>query len=309
MPRDIARLGFIRSIRSNGGIGSCNGKAGCDGTSWIFADSSGAARSWCDAAPLCGKEPPHERRPPPPSILLGQHNGEDSARCPGRVGGVFGASEPYLPAARVDRLRVVETACKTTLSALLFIRSGSRVGLTLRIERRVDMASSPRKKWLSAALEYIPPGSSCNFAPPGNRAARSRSTSCASSRSAARRRERCAAGPDAGGVEGGPGDYIPLGDKVILANPQAWNPFLNATEIEVTGRDKGRVSLDNGYGNHGEPIVRRRNKVAKVVEIDFAGCKLLAESALAQEMRARYRLVGCDRESSRSPRKGRRPAR
>jgi CubicO group peptidase (beta-lactamase class C family) len=109
--------------------------------------------------------------------------------------------------------------------------------------------------------------------------------------------------------QGGPGDYIPLGDKVILANPQAWNPFLNATEIEVTGRDRARVSLDNGYGNHGEPIVRRRNKAGKVVEIDFAGYKLLPESALAQEMRARYQLVGPDRESSGSLREGRRAAR
>jgi len=38
----------------------------------------------------------------------------------------------------------------------------------------------------------------------------------------------------------------------------------NATEIEVTGRDRARFSLDNGYGNHGESIVRRRNKAGKV---------------------------------------------
>jgi len=75
------------------------------------------------------------------------------------------------------------------------------------------------------------------------------------------------------------------------------------------GRDKGRISLDSGYGNHGEPIVRRRNKAGKVVEIDFAGAKLLPEDALAQEMRARYRLVGSDHVKRPSPKKKRRPAR
>jgi hypothetical protein len=35
-------------------------------------------------------------------------------------------------------------------------------------------------------------------------------------------------------------------------------------------RDKGRVSLDNGYGNQGEAILRRCNKSGKVSEINFA---------------------------------------
>jgi CubicO group peptidase (beta-lactamase class C family) len=106
----------------------------------------------------------------------------------------------------------------------------------------------------------------------------------------------------------GPGDFVPLGNKVIVANPQAWNPFLKATEIEVTSRDRGRVSLDNGYGDHGEPVVRRRNKAGTVVEIQFAGAKLLPESALAAEMRARYQVVGSEQAKRASPKKGRREA-
>jgi hypothetical protein len=108
--------------------------------------------------------------------------------------------------------------------------------------------------------------------------------------------------------QGGPGDYIPAGNKVVVADPQAWNPFLNATEIEVTGRDNGRVSLDNGYGNQGEAILRRR-KAGKVVEINFAGYKLLPEAAVAAEMRKRYRLVGSTGASRASARKPRRSAR
>ena len=105
---------------------------------------------------------------------------------------------------------------------------------------------------------------------------------------------------------GGPDDFIPLGDKVHVANPQAWNPFLNATEIEVTGRDKGRVSLDNGYGNQGEAVTRSRNKAGKVTEIIYAGYRLLPEEAIAKEVRKRYRLVGSTHAGEASPKKRRR---
>ena len=106
--------------------------------------------------------------------------------------------------------------------------------------------------------------------------------------------------------QGGPDDYIPLGNRVLVANPQALNPFLNATEIEVTGHDKGRVSLDNGYGNQGEAVLRRRDKAGKVVEINFAGYKLLPEAAVAAEIRRRYRLAGSGRAIQASPKKRRR---
>jgi hypothetical protein len=106
--------------------------------------------------------------------------------------------------------------------------------------------------------------------------------------------------------QGGPDDYIPLGNRVLIANPQAWNPFLNATEIEVTGRDKGRVSLDDGYGNQGEAVLRRRDQAGKVTEINFAGYRLLPEAEIAKEVRKRYRLVGSNRASQASPKKRRR---
>lgn len=86
---------------------------------------------------------------------------------------------------------------------------------------------------------------------------------------------------------GGPGDHIPMGDKVVVANPQWWNPFLNATEIDVRGRDEGRVSLDNGYGNQGEAVKRIRDKGGKVAAIWFAGAKLLPEAKVAAELRER----------------------
>jgi CubicO group peptidase (beta-lactamase class C family) len=105
---------------------------------------------------------------------------------------------------------------------------------------------------------------------------------------------------------GGPDDHIPLGNKVLVANPQTWTPFLNAAEIEVTGRDKGRVSLDNGYGNQGEAVTRRRNKTGKVTEILYAGYRLLPEEAIAKEVRKRYRLVGSGDGGEATPKKRRR---
>ena len=105
---------------------------------------------------------------------------------------------------------------------------------------------------------------------------------------------------------GGPDDHIPLGNKVLVANPQTWAPLLNAAEIEVTGRDKGLVSLDNGYGNQGEAVTRRRNKSGKVIEMIYAGYRLLPEEAIAKEVRKRYQLIGSGQAAEASPKKRRR---
>jgi CubicO group peptidase (beta-lactamase class C family) len=83
-------------------------------------------------------------------------------------------------------------------------------------------------------------------------------------------------------------DLVPMGNLVIGGNPHAINPFLDATEIEVTGRDTGRVSLAGGYGSHGEAVHRTRNKAGAVTEIWFAGGKATPEKAVAAEMERRY---------------------
>jgi len=88
-----------------------------------------------------------------------------------------------------------------------------------------------------------------------------------------------------------------MGNLVIAGNPHAFNPFLDSSEIEVTGRDTGRISLAAGYASHGEAVRRTRNKAGKVTEVWFAGSKVRPEKAVAAEMERRY-----------APRK-RRPAR
>jgi CubicO group peptidase (beta-lactamase class C family) len=86
----------------------------------------------------------------------------------------------------------------------------------------------------------------------------------------------------------GPADLVPMGDKVLVAGPGLWNPFMDASEITVTAKDRGRISLANGYGSHGEGVRRVRGRDGKVNELWFAGGKLLPEAAIVAEIEARY---------------------
>lgn len=87
---------------------------------------------------------------------------------------------------------------------------------------------------------------------------------------------------------GGAVDLVPLGDRVLLAHPRFGKPFLDAAEVEVTGRDDGRITLDTGYGSHGEPIRRVRDAGGAVAELWLAATKCLPESAVAAELEERY---------------------
>ena len=83
-------------------------------------------------------------------------------------------------------------------------------------------------------------------------------------------------------------DLVPIGNRVVVANPHALNPFMDATEIEVTGRDKGRISLAAGLESHGQTVRRMRSKAGKVTDIWIAGGNLKPEKALAAEFERRY---------------------
>jgi len=83
-------------------------------------------------------------------------------------------------------------------------------------------------------------------------------------------------------------DLVPMGNVVLTGNPHAFNPFLDTTEIEVTGRDTGRISLATGHGSYGEAVRLIRNKAGKVTAVQFAGGKGRPEKAVAAEMERRY---------------------
>jgi CubicO group peptidase (beta-lactamase class C family) len=84
-------------------------------------------------------------------------------------------------------------------------------------------------------------------------------------------------------------DLVPLGNRVLVANPQFNNPFMDAGEIEVTGRDTGRIVSAAGYASFGEPVRRIRDKRGKVSDVWIAGANLKPERAIAREIARRYK--------------------
>jgi CubicO group peptidase (beta-lactamase class C family) len=83
-------------------------------------------------------------------------------------------------------------------------------------------------------------------------------------------------------------DLVPMGRVVMAANPHFINPLMDATEIQVTGRDTGRISQAAGYASQGEAVRRIRNKAGAVTEVWLAGARLKPEKQLAAEMERKY---------------------
>jgi hypothetical protein len=83
-------------------------------------------------------------------------------------------------------------------------------------------------------------------------------------------------------------DLLPMGNKVLLAGPGFINPLFDASEIEITGRNSGRIVLANGYGSHGEPVRCVRAKSGRLTEVWLAATRLLPAARVAREIEARY---------------------
>ena len=82
-----------------------------------------------------------------------------------------------------------------------------------------------------------------------------------------------------------------MGNIVMVANPHAFNPLLEASEIEISGRDKGRIVLAAGYQSYGEPVRRSRSKSGATTEIWLSSIRLRPESKVATEMKRRFGAV------------------
>ncbi|MGL9616832.1 serine hydrolase domain-containing protein [Bradyrhizobium sp. U531] len=83
-------------------------------------------------------------------------------------------------------------------------------------------------------------------------------------------------------------DLVPVGNRVLVANPQFINPFMDAGEIEVTGRDTGKLVWATGYASHGEPVRRIRDKRGKVSDVWIAGADIKPAGVVAKEIARRY---------------------
>ena len=86
----------------------------------------------------------------------------------------------------------------------------------------------------------------------------------------------------------GAADLVPMGERVLVANPHAGNPFQDIAEITVTGRDKGTIVLANGYSSHGEPARRDRDAASQVNAIWLGGSRLLPEAQVNADLAKRY---------------------
>ena len=79
-----------------------------------------------------------------------------------------------------------------------------------------------------------------------------------------------------------------MGNKVIMAGPAFFNPFLDASEIAVSSRNAGRIALAAGLASHGEPVTLKRNARGRITEVIAAGSRLLPEAKIVREVEARY---------------------
>ena len=86
----------------------------------------------------------------------------------------------------------------------------------------------------------------------------------------------------------GPLDAVPIGKKVIIANPGLLNPFMDTAEIEVAGRQRGRIVEANGFALYGEGAQLVRGKSGRARALQLGGVRLLPEAAVAREMSQRF---------------------
>jgi D-alanyl-D-alanine carboxypeptidase len=107
-------------------------------------------------------------------------------------------------------------------------------------------------------------------------------------------------GPAARGLRGwsgrwwtlwNPVDLVPVGNRVMVTRPDFFNPFLDASEIKVEGRDRGRIALAPGYASHGEPARLERDGRGKIVEVRLGGTRYRAEARVAREIAMRWRAA------------------
>jgi CubicO group peptidase (beta-lactamase class C family) len=83
-------------------------------------------------------------------------------------------------------------------------------------------------------------------------------------------------------------DLVAVGDRVLVAAPGLTNPFMDASEIIATGRDRGHIALAGGFASHGEAVHRVRGSNGRAGALWLAGTEMLEERALCRRMEARY---------------------
>lgn len=82
-------------------------------------------------------------------------------------------------------------------------------------------------------------------------------------------------------------DLVPIGGKVLVANPCLFAPFTDAGEVEVSSPTAGRIALAGGFGSHGEPVSRTLGPDGIAETLRLGGVEMVPEAALRQEIARR----------------------
>jgi D-alanyl-D-alanine carboxypeptidase len=84
-------------------------------------------------------------------------------------------------------------------------------------------------------------------------------------------------------------DLLPMGNKVLVANPGLPNPLQDATQITPRGAaGEGRITLAGGFGSHGEAARLVLGAKGRAKAFWLGGTRLQTEAQAAKELRARY---------------------
>jgi CubicO group peptidase (beta-lactamase class C family) len=83
-------------------------------------------------------------------------------------------------------------------------------------------------------------------------------------------------------------DFVPMGQRVLLALPDLLNPVAKVAELEITGTDEARIAQASAFGSYGEPARLVRDENGRVSAVRLGAGTLITEDALSTEVRARY---------------------
>ena len=83
-------------------------------------------------------------------------------------------------------------------------------------------------------------------------------------------------------------DLVPMGNRVLVANPALLNPVADASELAISGADQGHIALATGLANHGEPVRRNRSANGTIEEVWLGGTRLVPEKKAIAELTGRH---------------------
>jgi D-alanyl-D-alanine carboxypeptidase len=84
-----------------------------------------------------------------------------------------------------------------------------------------------------------------------------------------------------------PIDLVPIGNKVLVADPASLMPFASASEIEVSSATAGTIVIADGIKGYGESVTRTLEAGGATQGLQLGGNRYVAEVALQKEIEER----------------------